>query len=329
VIALVEGRTLSAAGFGSQLILTLDSYSGIFQAAGGLCVMVGLFIGVIKGRLAPAAAGFFGGGVLIFAVPLTKFFLAGDSKASPTVPSTTPTPTPVPTQIPQQTAQPVDFSWVPGALMVLVVVVVVLLVVLGIAHYFRRSVLPAAAKKRSDAHMAGQLVTEARKTLQEVILESASYETDLARQIDYPMMTDAAEPLVSQYIREMRSAQELDRAMPPKPSVDDARAFSEAAIHLKVSFDAAVSRAEKIHWSNFSVEEQKRLKDARVALDVIQDASTTAEQRNAQHRRVTKLLDGLIVLTGPVKLALGRWVPMLAIGNGEHLESDEERVTAQ
>lgn len=55
------------------------------------------------------------------------------------------------------------------------------------------------------------------------------------------------------------------------------------------------------------------MKDARTTLNVIQDASTSPEQRNAQYKRLRKLLDGLIALTEPVKLALGEWVPMLAI----------------
>lgn len=76
---------------------------------------------------------------------------------------------------------------------------------------------------------------------------------------------------------------------------------------------SAFSRAEKVRWSGFTVDEKKRLKDARVALDIIQDSSTTPEQRNAQYRRIAKLLDGLIVLTAPVRQSLAAWVPMLAI----------------
>ena len=126
-------------------------------------------------------------------------------------------------------------------------------------------------------------------------------------------MTDVSEPLVGAYIREMRTVQELDRALGDAPTVDEAKAFSEAVAHLEVSFKAAVARAEKIRWSSFTVEERKRLKDARIALAVIQDTSTTAEQRNAQYKRITRLLEGLITLTEPVKLALGEWVSMLAI----------------
>lgn len=181
---------------------------------------------------------------------------------------------------------------------------------------------PIASARRSEALAAATLVAEARKTLDWVLLDSASYETDLAKQIDYPMMTDVAEPLVGRYIREMRHALELERALVEKPLLEDAERFSAAVTGLKVSYEAAVRHAEKIRWSSFTAAEQKRLKDARTALDLIQDASTTAEQRNAQYRRIAKLLDGLIVLTAPVRQSLAAWVPMLAL---ESAVSSEDR----
>lgn len=88
----------------------------------------------------------------------------------------------------------------------------------------------------------------------------------------------------------MRYAQELERALMMRPLLADAERFSTTVTSLKV-------KAEKVRWSGFTVAEKKRLKDARVALDIIQDSSTTPEQRNAQYRRIAKLLDGLIVLT--------------------------------
>ena len=221
-------------------------------------------------------------------------------------PSSTQTPTPTPAA---PKAASVDFSWLPGALMILAIGLVVALLLWCAVHYGA----PAWTRRRSAKRFAGDLTAAARTTLTAVMLESASYETDLAKQIDYPMMTDVSEPLVGTYIREMRTVQELDRALGDAPTVDEAKAFSEAAAHLDVSFKAAVARAEKVRWSTFTAGERKRLKDARTALAVIQDSSTTAEQRNAQYKRITRLLEGLIALTEPVKLALGEWVPMLAI----------------
>lgn len=222
-------------------------------------------------------------------------------------------PAPEPPHDPAPAAAPADLSWIPGVLTGAGAVAVLAAIATGLYHYYSKSLRPSLLKRRSEALAAATLVTEARKTLEWVILESASYETDLAKQIDYPMMTDVAEPLVGKYIREMRHAQELERALLKTPLREDAEHFSTAVTGLKVSYEAAVRQAEKIRWSNFSVAEQKRLKDARTALSIIQDASTTPEQRNAQYRRISKLLDGLIVLTAPVRQSLAAWVPQLAL----------------
>jgi hypothetical protein len=221
---------------------------------------------------------------------------------------------------PAAPAGPADLSWIPGVLVVAGVIAAAVVVGLGVFHYYQKSLAPSLMKSRSEKQTAATLVTEARKTLDWVVLDSASWETDLAKQIDYPTMTDVSEPLVGAYIREMRQVQELERALSKAPLLAEAQAFSSAAISLKVSYEAAVSRAERVRWSNFSIDERKRLKDARTALNVVQDSSTTPEQRNAQYKRIAKLLDGLIVLTAPVKLSLSSWVPMLALERSLRLE---------
>jgi hypothetical protein len=227
-------------------------------------------------------------------------------------------PAPEPPHSPAPASASADLSWIPGVLAVAGAVAVLAAIGVGLYHYYSKSLRPSFLKRRSEALAAATLVSEARKTLEWVVLASASYETDLAKHIDYPMMTDVSEPLVGKYIREMRHAQELERTLMKTPLREDAERFSTAVTDLKVSYEAAVRQAEKIRWSNFTVAEQKRLRDARTALSIIQDASTTPEQRNAQYRRISKLLDGLIVLTAPVRLSLSAWVPMLVLEAGAH-----------
>jgi hypothetical protein len=204
------------------------------------------------------------------------------------------------------------------------VVVAAVAVGLGLFHYYRKSLRPSIAKTRAEAATAAKLVTEGREMLKWVLLDSASYETDLAKQIDYPIMTDVSEPLVSAYVREMRQLQILERSLAAKPLLADAQNFMNLAAGLKVSYEAAVAKAERVRWSNFTIAEKKRLKDAQTALRMVHDSSTTPEQRNAQYKRIAKLLDGLITLTDPVKLALSAWVPMLALEAGHHVNNTTE-----
>ena len=220
-----------------------------------------------------------------------------------------------------------DWSWVPGALSIAGAIAGALVVGVGLFYFYSRFIRPSLTKSRAEAQSAATLVSEARKTLEWVVLDSASYETDLAKQIDYPMMTDVSEKLVGKYVREMRHVQELERALAKKPLLSDAQYFSNAVTDLKVSYEAAVRKAERVRWNSFTFAEQKRLKDARIALDVVQDSSTTPEQRNAQYRRIAKLLDGLIVLTEPVKQSLSAWVPMLTLETGKQaVSTGDEKV---
>ena len=236
--------------------------------------------------------------------------------------------TPQPEAVPQTSASSMDWSWVPTAFAVVGITALVAGIVAGgIALY--RWTAPRRNKRRAETAQQASMLEEAKKKLQNVILASARYETDISLMIDYPMMTDLSEITVSRYVKDMRRAQELERALPAKPTLDQVRVFSDAVTDLEVHFDAAVARAEKVRWSGFSMAEKKRLKDAQTALSLIEDSSTTEEQRNAQYKRIVKLLDGLITLTEPVKLTLSARVPMLAIGAGKVSSNSVESPVAQ
>ena len=314
----------------AQIVAQLTNIQPIFASIGGLIIFAGLFQAVTsmtrRSSIKYGVTQMLIGMALCFApqVASAVFWLADratkilfgaglpdNSTSKPSVPA----PDPV-AQSPSPSAT-VDLSWVPGVLVIAGVLAAAVVLGLGVFHYYSKSLSPSLAKRRAEKLTAATLVAEARKTLEWVVLDSASWETDLAKQIDYPMMTDVSELTVGKYVRDMRRAQELERALLTKPLLADAERFSDAVTGLKVSYETAVKRAEKVRWSGFSVAEQKRLKDARIALDVIQDSSTTEEQRNAQYRRISKLLDGLIVLTDPVRLSLARWVPMLELEAGQ------------
>lgn len=169
-----------------------------------------------------------------------------------------------------------------------------------------------------NAH-AASLIKSAIATLDSVVSASASYETDLAKQIDFPMMTDVTDPAVSAYLKDMRRAMNLRSLAlaPGRPSLESATLFADAVHSLEISFNGAVAKAERVRWSSFTEAEKGRLKDAQTALAVIHDASTTPEQRNAQYRRITKLLEGLVNITAPALKELSAFVPMLVLESGK------------
>lgn len=168
-----------------------------------------------------------------------------------------------------------------------------------------------------QAH-AASLIKSASATLDAVVTASASYETDLAKQIDFPMMTDVTDSAVSAYLKDMRKALNLKSLATAggRPSLESASLFADAVHALEISFNGAEAKAERVRWSSFSEDEKRRLKDAQTALAVIYDASTTPEQRNAQYRRITKLLEGLVNITAPALKELSALVPMLVLESG-------------
>lgn len=300
----------------SEQILEAVAFAQPFMTVAG-AILIALALGqfAVKSARGESPVGVGGQlltGLMVIAFPMTLPALAKGLEsltgAEQSVPETL-----APEPAEPSPAASVDLSWIPDVLVVIGAVAVAAAIAVGLFHYYSKSLRPAFLKSRSETLTAAKLVAEARKNLEWVVLDSASYETDLAKQIDYPMMTDVSERLVGKYVREMRHAQELERALMKKPLLADAERFSTTVTGLKVSYESAVSMAEKVRWSGFSIAEKKRLKDARVALDIIQDSSTTPEQRNAQYRRIAKLLDGLIVLTAPVRQSLAEWVPMLAL----------------
>jgi type II secretory pathway pseudopilin PulG len=169
------------------------------------------------------------------------------------------------------------------------------------------------ARIRTEGSQIKGIVAEASKKINATMLESADYETNLAKQIEYPLMTDVTQEPVGNYIKAMRLATFTRDSLSPAPTLEMANAYLKTATDFEVTFKAAESWAIRNKWSNFTVAEVRRLKDAKVSLSLLEDATTSPDQRNALYKRLEKLLSGLVHITDPVKLALSVKVPMLSL----------------
>jgi hypothetical protein len=180
-----------------------------------------------------------------------------------------------------------------------------------------RASIISGARKRLDIanrrHQVFEIVKQASEKLDKAIEIAASYEMNLAKQIDFPLMTDVMQEPVSQYVRNMRLALSAKNALPEIPSLYTAEQYLNKVTEFEISLQAAEEWAKKIKWSNFSVAEVRRLKDAKVSLSLLEDSTTSPDQRNALYRRLEKLLSGMILITDPVKLTLSAKVPMLSL----------------
>jgi hypothetical protein len=136
------------------------------------------------------------------------------------------------------------------------------------------------------------------------------YEVDIAKLLDFPMMTDMRAPLTIAFHRAKRQA-DLLRPERPDDLVGDRDAQLEYrnAVHEYISaFEIAEAEAIRRRRSDFSEDDQQRLERAQHLLHLAQDEAATREERQTAYARARKELDGLIVLPPPARAAIERHI---------------------
>jgi hypothetical protein len=124
------------------------------------------------------------------------------------------------------------------------------------------------------------------------------YEMDVAKLLDFPMMTEMREPLTVRFHKAKLRADMLRPATVEDLLGDrDAQAeYLEAVQHYVTAFDAAETEAIRRRRSDFSAEDMQRLTRAQRLLRLASDSAATQEERRHAYDRARKELDGLIVL---------------------------------
>ena len=172
----------------------------------------------------------------------------------------------------------------------------------------------AEAARRARGDEAG-----ARREMARIVAQHDSinarwldYEMDVAKLLDFPMMTDMREPLTVTF-HKARSRADLVRP------VDVARAdaeidrdaaldYRDAVLEYAASFDVAEAEAVRRRRSDFSAEAQERLQRAQRLLRVAEDSAATPQERQNAYARARDELDGLVVLPAVTRLAIERGI---------------------
>lgn len=135
------------------------------------------------------------------------------------------------------------------------------------------------------------------------------YELDVAKLIDYPMMSDVREPLTVDFLRAKRL---VDGLRPEHASEISTEAqlveYRQAVRNFEVSFDIAEREAKRLKDQHFTEPERQRLKTARKLLPMAVDDASTQAERQLAYERTRKELDGLIVLPDEALAALEKRV---------------------
>lgn len=232
--------------------------------------------------------------------PSTSASPTPDPTPTPTsAPTPTPTSTPVPTKAPAP-SEPFDWTfllWFLGVALVLIVAVILIFV--WRAHLGPKASAAVAARKvRAEQIKAGQKAWTAARTQFGVAQTTwLSYEKDLQRAMDFPLMRDMHNPLVQRTVSAMSAARAFDLSGAPviaegieptqQPFVVAVREFVDA-------LSAAETQARVARRTRLSKDHQKALKLADRLLKIAQNDGASPYERQSALRQLTKTLEGII-----------------------------------
>ncbi|WP_370333816.1 hypothetical protein [Mycolicibacterium hippocampi] len=175
----------------------------------------------------------------------------------------------------------------------------------------RTADLPPAVEPRPDAAAAQRrAITRTIEEHDRTDTRWLEYELDVAKLLDYPLMTDMRDPLTERFHRaKLRS--DFLRPADVADLVDDrdaTREYLDAVQEYVTAFDVAEAEAIRRRRTGFSSEDQQRLGRAQRLLRVSADTAATTQERERAYRLAQRELDGLVVLPERARVALERGI---------------------
>jgi hypothetical protein len=170
----------------------------------------------------------------------------------------------------------------------------------AVAEASSRSRVDEAAARREIAKVVDRhAVTDARWL---------DYETDVAKLLDFPMMTDMRQPLTIDFHR-ARSHADLLRPATVDDLIGDRGAqldYRDAVHDYVAAFGLAETEAIRRRRSDFSEEAQQRLERAQQLLRVASNEAATLPERQNAYAKAQKEVEGLIALPAATRAAIER-----------------------
>lgn len=166
----------------------------------------------------------------------------------------------------------------------------------------------ASGRGRVDEAAARREVTKVLQRHDGTDARWLDYELDVAKLLDFPLMTDMREPLTAEFHR-ARSRADLLRPASAEDIVGDRDAqldYRDAVHDYVTAFDVAEAEAVRRRRSDFSVEAQERLERAQRLLRVASDGAATVDERRNAYSKAQRELDGLIVLPAVTRAGIER-----------------------
>ncbi len=136
------------------------------------------------------------------------------------------------------------------------------------------------------------------------------YELDVAKLLDFPLMTDMRDPLTIAFHKAKLRAEFL-RPAKAEDLLDDPEAaagYRAAVEDYVTAFNVAESEAMRKRRTGFSRAEQQRIARAQSLLRVAADSAAAPQERQSAYDVARRELDGLVVLPATTQLGIERGI---------------------
>ena len=136
------------------------------------------------------------------------------------------------------------------------------------------------------------------------------YELDVAKLLDFPLMTDMRDPLTISFHKAKLRA-DLLRPIQAEDLLDDREAAARylAAVEDYVTaFNVAEAEAIRLRRNDFSRADQQRITRAQSLLRVASDPAAAPQERQNAYDLARKELDGIIVLPATTQASIERGI---------------------
>ena len=134
------------------------------------------------------------------------------------------------------------------------------------------------------------------------------YEIDVAKLLDFPLMTDMRNPLTMGFHKARRRA-DLLRPDNADDLVGDREAqldYRDAVHDYVTAFDVAEAEAVRLRRSGFSDADQQRIARAQNLLRLANDDAATPQERQSAYARAQLELDGILALPAVTRASIER-----------------------
>lgn len=204
-----------------------------------------------------------------------------------------------------------------GLVIRLIELLLVLLPLVGVGYATFKGIAAMRGRAAPEFPPAADPGAAQRRALRRAIEEHdrtdirwLEYEMDVAKLLDYPLMTDMRDAHTQRFHRAKLRADFLrpGEAADLLDDRDGTREYLDAVQEYVNAFETAEAEATRLRRTGFSGEEQERLARAQRLLRVAADTAATQQERDHAYRLARREIDGLVVLPERARAALERGI---------------------